>query len=256
MKATFTSTIVSTLLVLTHGQYTYYYNYSLNFVAFYTGGSSISWSNARSHCETQFDTTLVSIHSDFENSNIRLIANLSGAAGGRVHIGLNDISTEGTYVWTDRRPVDYTNWRPGEPNNYYGTGSEDCVDMRASGEWNDYICGGSQTVVGGVCFIANITYPPTSIPSNDPSFAPTDPTVSPTLIPSIDPTVMPSGLPTDPTHIPTVIPTSESVLYLNVGDVSAQLILGGTFVFSEDSTQADQERIIEVRIFLNGYYVY
>lgn len=33
-------------------------------------------------------------------------------------IGFNDIVQEGTWVWVSGEPVTYTNWTPGEPNNY------------------------------------------------------------------------------------------------------------------------------------------
>ena len=59
------------------------------------------------HCRERFNTTLVSIHSDFENDRVRLLANLSGAVGSRVHIGLSDNETEGTYVWSDGSSFDY-----------------------------------------------------------------------------------------------------------------------------------------------------
>jgi hypothetical protein len=54
-----------------------------------------------------------------------------------VHIGLNDIQTEGSFVWTNRDSSAYRNWILGEPNN---AGDEDCVDMQLSGQWNDIAC--------------------------------------------------------------------------------------------------------------------
>ena len=35
--------------------------------------------------------------------------------------GFNDLAQEGTFVWTTGEPVTYTNWHPGEPNNYPDT---------------------------------------------------------------------------------------------------------------------------------------
>ena len=32
--------------------------------------------------------------------------------------GFNDIGRGGEFVWTTGEPVTYTNWHPGEPNNY------------------------------------------------------------------------------------------------------------------------------------------
>lgn len=54
-------------------------------------------------------------------------------------IGLNDIQSEGTFVWTDGTPLDFTAWNEGEPNN---AGNEDCVNLAywAGGLWNDLGC--------------------------------------------------------------------------------------------------------------------
>jgi hypothetical protein len=51
-------------------------------------------------------------------------------------IGLNDVASEGTFVWTSGTAVGYTNWNPGEPNN--SAGLEHYAEMFGSnGEWND-----------------------------------------------------------------------------------------------------------------------
>ncbi|KAJ8267981.1 hypothetical protein COCON_G00131530 [Conger conger] len=39
-------------------------------------------------------------------------------------IGLSDVHKEGTWFWSDGTAVYYTNWAPGEPNNFK---EEDCV---------------------------------------------------------------------------------------------------------------------------------
>lgn len=57
------------------------------------------------------------------------------------YIGLNDVSKERTFVWTDRKPVSWAFWARGEPNNWYG---EDCTVInyfkRQEGVWNDWKC--------------------------------------------------------------------------------------------------------------------
>ena len=62
-------------------------------------------------------------------------------------IGLNDFETEGTFVWSNGDPVTYTNFYPGEPNDYLGI--EDGVQMNLgvfyNGDpngWNDYFNNG------------------------------------------------------------------------------------------------------------------
>ena len=46
------------------------------------------------------------------------------------------------FEWSDRTPVDYTNWWENEPNNVGNLG-EDCVEMFGNHRgWNDESCGG------------------------------------------------------------------------------------------------------------------
>ncbi|XP_038667996.1 lectin-like isoform X2 [Scyliorhinus canicula] len=81
---------------------------------------------ASMHCKKQFDTIIKSV----PKVNGNTIS---------FWIGLVDIKEEGTYVWVDGSPTDYTKWQMYEPNNY---GNEDCVHIK--GEpipgWNDARC--------------------------------------------------------------------------------------------------------------------
>jgi len=66
---------------------------------------------------------------------------VAGAIGTNSYwIGLNDRSSEGTFVWSDSTALGaYTAWASGEPNNAYGL--EDCTEvLGSSGEWNDSGC--------------------------------------------------------------------------------------------------------------------
>ena len=47
---------------------------------------------------------------------------------GQTWLGINDIESEGDWVWETGDPVEYTNWCGGEPNNW-GWG-ENCVVMK------------------------------------------------------------------------------------------------------------------------------
>ena len=54
-------------------------------------------------------------------------------------IGLNDVTTEGTYVWTDGSATDFTSWDGGAP-----TGAGDCVYVSMAAatslDWVDGLC--------------------------------------------------------------------------------------------------------------------
>ena len=52
-----------------------------------------------------------------------------GTLGANRWIGLNDVTTEGTFVWSDGSPVDYTNWALGEPS------FNDYVYVSSDGRW-------------------------------------------------------------------------------------------------------------------------
>ncbi|XP_022806257.1 uncharacterized protein LOC111343357 [Stylophora pistillata] len=57
-----------------------------------------------------------------------------------VWIGLNDVTTEGDFLWPDGSHVTYEKWHANEPNNAYKY--QDCVQMLISdGTWEDTSCG-------------------------------------------------------------------------------------------------------------------
>ncbi|XP_070427882.1 collectin-11 isoform X3 [Equus przewalskii] len=74
-----------------------------------------------------------------ETANGLMAAYIAQAGLARVFIGINDLEREGTFVYSDRSPMQtFNKWRSGEPNNAYD--EEDCVEMVASGGWNDVAC--------------------------------------------------------------------------------------------------------------------
>jgi len=92
---------------------------------------------------------LISIQSQAENDCVLNALNAIGESG-TIWIGLNDVATEGTFVWYDQSPVGYTNWATGEPNQ---SGNEDCVQIfpggSEPGRWNDLDCnnGNSKSII-------------------------------------------------------------------------------------------------------------
>ncbi|XP_068111962.1 uncharacterized protein [Hyperolius riggenbachi] len=61
-------------------------------------------------------------------------------------LGINKIRTKPTFKYISYEPLTYTNWGPGEPNNYLGRG-EDCVEMWETGKWNDNVCNNRDLVI-------------------------------------------------------------------------------------------------------------
>eukprot|EP00965_Chrysotila_dentata_P162551 5367452-Pleurochrysis_carterae.AAC.3 len=96
--------------------------------------ASVTWQEAQAACAGDGNTLAV-INSAAENNQL-----LEISQDIIVWIGLNDIETEGTFVWesTGETPA-VTFWGPGEPNN---SGGEDCATFQGgTGIWNDLQCG-------------------------------------------------------------------------------------------------------------------
>ncbi|XP_016072921.1 PREDICTED: low affinity immunoglobulin epsilon Fc receptor [Miniopterus natalensis] len=108
---------------------------------YYFGEGAKRWIQARYAC-SELQGRLVSIHNQEEQDFLAKYINKKGS-----WIGLRDLNTEGEFVWMDENPLDYSNWRPGEPNN--GDQGEDCVMMLGSGQWNDAFC--NSYLDGWVC---------------------------------------------------------------------------------------------------------
>ena len=61
-------------------------------------------------------------------------------------MGLNDISAEGQFVYSDGSNVDFANWLPGQPDN--AGGNEHCghvwyldpINNGTAHGWNDWYC--------------------------------------------------------------------------------------------------------------------
>ncbi|XP_071583167.1 CD209 antigen-like protein C isoform X5 [Heliangelus exortis] len=54
-------------------------------------------------------------------------------------LGLSDIHSEGDWHWVNGRPLTFSLWKKGEPNNV-GAQGEDCATIYSSGYWNDISC--------------------------------------------------------------------------------------------------------------------
>ncbi|KAH9488667.1 C-type mannose receptor 2 [Bulinus truncatus] len=96
----------------------------------------ITWHNATDRCQ-KLGGYLPSIPDDTTDRFIRnLISNTKDTK--RVWIGLNDLSIEKEYIWSDGSPYKFANWSDGQPDSDDKT--EDCVEIFSSGGWNDIDC--------------------------------------------------------------------------------------------------------------------
>lgn len=99
-----------------------------------------AWTPARDACRSM-GGDLATIHDAAENQ--ALLANIYGkVAAPYVWIGLNDMDSEGNFVWSDGSPADYRNWFPGDPTNGGMAGPENCVALGTTAYrmWNDATC--------------------------------------------------------------------------------------------------------------------
>lgn len=76
-----------------------------------------------------------------ENDGLRDIAKQVG----NIFIGVNDRRTEGVFEELNGKPIAFSKWLGGEPNN--DKGEEDCVVLISDGMWNDVPCGTSNIIV-------------------------------------------------------------------------------------------------------------
>merc|ERR1719356_1543616 len=137
-----------------------------------------TWYNARRECK-QSGGYLVEIDSRDEQDAIMAEIEDRGWDGHSHYgfwIGLTDIFHDGTWVWDNLgKPLDYSNWASGEPNNY--NGAQHCVAMKVWGavddgendfRWDDISCdtiktgnfSGLDTTIGYICEAAgsSMTY--------------------------------------------------------------------------------------------------
>lgn len=103
-------------------------------ICYATSHSCKNWTEAQQTCQT-YNANLINVKNQEENVYVQ--HRLNGAKG---WIGLSDRDSEGTFVWSDNQPNNFTYWAKNQPNNLK---NEDCVHtlgVRHSFMWNDVGC--------------------------------------------------------------------------------------------------------------------
>ncbi|GEM_PF-2749594 len=113
-----------------------------------------TWWHGQAACDGSRRDGLASILSAAEQDVLASILQRIGLYDTQGHwIGLQDQDEEGTFVWEDGSPLDFTHWRDIDPDNR--DGEEHCVHLYAgdnAGLWNDNLCDkglGPDSATGG-----------------------------------------------------------------------------------------------------------
>ncbi|XP_045188654.2 C-type mannose receptor 2-like [Mercenaria mercenaria] len=124
---------------------------------FIKGSQAGSWAEARKYCQSM-GADLIKVDSFAEKMWLEL--QLMSPANDRLFwTGLNDRSSEATYVWADGTPfnITYIKWNQ-EPNNFKG--NEDCALISSLGVYNDVPC---ITQAAAICEIDIVTKDPCQV---------------------------------------------------------------------------------------------
>ncbi|XP_061490955.1 mannose-binding protein-like [Rhineura floridana] len=101
---------------------------------FVSTGQQDTFSNGKKMCANA-GAVLASPKSAAENTALKEVLKRSSKFA---FLDINDIQTEGRFVYLNGAPVGYTNWKQGEPNDH--NHNEDCVIVLEDALWNDVGC--------------------------------------------------------------------------------------------------------------------
>ena len=111
----------------------WYEGHAYQFCAAY----ELSWESAELACTT-YGYHLVTLDDGDENAYVHGVLDLIGIEGWWA--GLNDIASEGDWVWVSGSSSGYRNWGSGQPNNWLW--NQHCMELYSEGRdtWNDETC--------------------------------------------------------------------------------------------------------------------
>jgi hypothetical protein len=129
--------------------------------------SSSTWTEAEAKA-IQLGGHLATINDEAENTWVFTNFSSYGGSSSHLWIGLNDIATEGTFVWTSGETPAYTRWNSGEPNDVSGNDDYGHINSPVyyppTATWNDHpntTTDGSGHPFRGVVEITGVVPPPT-----------------------------------------------------------------------------------------------
>lgn len=106
--------------------------------SYYFCADPLGFDEARAFC-MGLDADLLKVDDQAELDFLAGAGIPASAGAGGWRNGLNDVATEGTFVWTDGTAPAVAPWNVGEPND--AGGNEDCVEMTTAADtWNDIPC--------------------------------------------------------------------------------------------------------------------
>ncbi|EPQ11172.1 Pulmonary surfactant-associated protein D [Myotis brandtii] len=109
---------------------------------FKSGGFLKTFYEARQVC-AQAGGQMPSPRSAAENHALQLL--LEAENKGAAFLSMTDFKTKGRFTYPGGKPLVYSNWAPGEPNDE--NGNEHCVEIFTNGKWNDKPCGAKRLVI-------------------------------------------------------------------------------------------------------------
>uniref|UniRef100_A0AAX7TTW8 C-type lectin domain-containing protein n=1 Tax=Astatotilapia calliptera TaxID=8154 RepID=A0AAX7TTW8_ASTCA len=105
-----------------------------------------TWAKAEKNCLVM-GANLASVHSSTEYHGIQHLIVTASHDYQETWIGGSDAQENKAWLWTDGKPFDYSNWCPGEPNNFWR--NQHCLQINHSGSkcWDDIACSKSRPSV-------------------------------------------------------------------------------------------------------------